>query len=102
MHVILQRRLASYRVIDIEVTSIKDLVGEVLSLRGKRPKASYLWFRGLNCKTHSLLPKLMRDSKFEQEVFEREKRLLTRFRQRSIGVTPIQWTVFTMLQAELS
>jgi hypothetical protein len=44
-----------------------------------------LWYRGVSCSQYSLLPKLMRGSQRDMsEVFDREARLLARFRERSV------------------
>ncbi|WP_295168390.1 FRG domain-containing protein [uncultured Brevundimonas sp.] len=48
----------------------------------------FLWFRGHCSNRHHLLPGLLRDGHTAEEVFEREKRLLTRFRQRSLPFWP--------------
>ncbi len=69
----------------LAIASLPDLVAQVLAIRdGLQPQA-FLWFRGVECDRHDLVPKLMRDGRSSDEVFERERRLLTRFRQRSIG-----------------
>jgi hypothetical protein len=73
---------------DRAVEGIEGLLREVLTVASALPEGRFLWFRGLNCSTHTLLPKLMRDGRPEDEVFEREKRLLTRFRQRSMAYWP--------------
>jgi hypothetical protein len=69
-------------------TCIDGLLREVLSIASTLPEGRFLWFRGLVCDQHALLPKLMRDSKSTDEVFDRERRLLTRFRQRSMAYWP--------------
>ena len=44
-----------------------------------------LWFRGVACSEYKLLPKIMRGPERPMgEVFEREARLLSRFRERSL------------------
>lgn len=48
----------------------------------------FLWFRGIRRHDRELLPSILRDGKTSDEVFEREKRLLTRFRQRSLAYWP--------------
>jgi hypothetical protein len=73
---------------DRTVIGIEDLLSEVLTIAGALPEGRFLWFRGLNCSTYTLLPKLMREGKLASEVFDREKRLLTRFRQRSMAYWP--------------
>jgi len=72
-------------VIRHSVTSLSELVQTVLQIRSERPADNFLWYRGVNCHTYKMLPKLMRDGKDEDTVFERERRLLTRFRQRSLA-----------------
>jgi hypothetical protein len=73
---------------DNEVTSIAELVTKVLEARAGLPEHTALWFRGISCPQHGLLPSLLRDGKAVDVVLEREKRLLTRFRQRSIAYWP--------------
>ena len=70
------------------VVGIDGLLREVLTIANNLPEGRFLWFRGLNCNTHALLPKLMRDGKAATDVFDRERRLLTRFRQRSMAYWP--------------
>lgn len=72
-------------VIEIDVNGIPDLITEVLKIAGSLDPGRFLWFRGLNKSSHHLLPKILRDGKQAPEVFERELRLLTRFRQRSLA-----------------
>ena len=70
------------------VAGIGGLMTEVLNIAGALPEGRFLWYRGLNCATHTLLPKVMRDGKSALDVFDRERRLLTRFRQRSMAYWP--------------
>lgn len=70
------------------VTSLEELTSIVLAIARNLPSERFLWFRGLACGTHGLIPKLLRDGKGEAEVFAREDRLLTRFRQRSMAYWP--------------
>lgn len=71
------------------VTGIDGLLREVLDIASTLPEGRFLWFRGLTCAaTHTLIPKLMRDGKSADDVFDRERRLLTRFRQRSMAYWP--------------
>lgn len=72
----------------LRVTSLPTLVSSVLELQDQLTPSSFLWFRGLSCTCYSLLPKLMRENKPADDVFERERRLLTRFRQRSMAYWP--------------
>lgn len=71
-----------------QVDSIPSLLNEVLAIASELPAGRFLWYRGLSCLTHTLIPKLMRDGKGAEDVFDREKRLLTRFRQRSMAYWP--------------
>jgi hypothetical protein len=73
----------------VGVTSLAELVKAVLDIRGALPNEAFLWFRGLGCDAqYRLLPKIMREGKGHEQVFEREARLLTRFRQRSLAYWP--------------
>lgn len=71
--------------VEIPVDSIPKLVEQVLQVSKDTPPGSFFWFRGSSCSVLDLLPSLMRDGKPQGEVFEREGRLITRFRQRSIA-----------------
>ncbi len=75
-------------VTELEVKNLGDLVKSVLKISAKLSSGRFLWFRGLSCGDRELLPKLMRDKKPIGEVFEREARLMTRFRQRSMAYWP--------------
>jgi len=68
--------------------SLPELVDVALGIRSTLAANDFLWFRGITCSGHSLLPKIMRDGKSEKEIFEREGRLLTRFRQRGLAYWP--------------
>jgi|SRR5579871_1283639 len=70
------------------VDGLEGLLHEVLSIAADLPSDGFLWFRGHNCHSYGLLPKLLRDSKTADQVFDRERRLLTRFRQRSMPYWP--------------
>lgn len=70
---------------EIEVENLQSLMTEVLSIASGSPEGSFLWFRGISCSKYNLLPKLLRDGKEPGAIFEREARLLTRFRQRSMA-----------------
>lgn len=70
------------------VNGVRGLVDAVLEIASPLPGGHFLWFRGLNRSNLGLMPKLMRDGKAADEVLEREKRLLTRFRQRSLAYWP--------------
>lgn len=75
-------------VIQEEVDGLTGLLASVLQIAKNVPRDSFLWYRGLSNSAHALLPKIMRDGKPVDEVFERERRLLTRFRQRSVAYWP--------------
>jgi hypothetical protein len=70
------------------VDSLEGLLTETLQIANAGHESSFLWFRGVDCIHHRLLPKIMRDGKDADAVFERELRLLTRFRQRSMAYWP--------------
>lgn len=70
---------------EIQVDSIPNLVTEVLKIAKNQATDAFLWFRGNNCGSYDLLPGLLRDGKPGDSIFEREARLTTRFRQRSIA-----------------
>jgi len=72
-------------IIERVAPSLQSLVNNVLEIAGTLDQGRFLWFRGISCSTHSLKPKICRDGKPEDEVFDRETRLLTRFRQRSMA-----------------
>lgn len=72
-------------VVEIKVGSLHELIERVLSLRSSLPNEHFLWYRGVGCGEYRTLPKLMRDEKNWDLVTERERRLLTRFRQRSLA-----------------
>lgn len=65
----------------IQVDSISGLVDAVLGLRPKG--GGPLWFRGHSKQSYELRPSLLRDGKSSDAVEERERRLVTRYRQRS-------------------
>lgn len=73
-----------------EVTSVADLIARVL----QGPRGVRLWFRGQGCSTHKLAPSLVRrmhehgGSATVAQMLELEKRLITRFRQRSLPFWP--------------
>jgi hypothetical protein len=60
----------------------------VLVIGAGLAEGRFLWYRGLPCSTHELLPKIMREDKTADQIFDRERRLLTRFRQRSMAYWP--------------
>jgi len=56
----------------------------VITMAASLAKSEPLWFRGTTCEAHDLSPKLCRgDERPATEVYEREARLLARFRERS-------------------
>lgn len=71
-----------------EPESLSGLLQEVLGIAQDGPEGGFLWFRGVDCADYSLTPKIMREGKPPDAVFERERRLLTRFRQRSMAYWP--------------
>ena len=71
-----------------DVDGITGLVTAVLEIGAGVPEGQFLWFRGLGLSSHSMLPKIMREGHQPDEIFERERRLLTRFRQRSMAYWP--------------
>ncbi len=72
----------------IEVDGLQGLLTEVLRIANVQSTSSFLWYRGLDRKSYRLLPAIMREGKSSAEVFDRERRLLTRFRQRSLPYWP--------------
>lgn len=73
---------------EVRVSSVGELVTSVIDETRKLTPGSFFWFRGHSKHSHLLLPTLLRDNKQSSEVFEREKRLITRFRQRSLPFWP--------------
>jgi hypothetical protein len=71
-----------------KVAGLTGLLQETLEICRTLPEGAFLWFRGLSRGQYELLPKIMRDGRTADEVFERELRLLTRFRQRSLAYWP--------------
>lgn len=67
---------------------LRGVVGAALDIAARLPVGRNLWFRGQSNGGHSLKPKLLRDGRPIEDVFERERRLLTRFRQRSLAYWP--------------
>lgn len=66
-----------------DVNGLVGLVHAVNELDLNNTPGRLFWFRGLRCHGYQLKPKIYRDEKTSDQVFEREARLLTRFRQRS-------------------
>ena len=75
-------------IVEHEVDGLNGLLVQVLEIAKQVPADSFLWYRGISNSNHSLTPKIMRDGKAVDSVFERERRLLTRFRQRSVAYWP--------------
>jgi FRG domain len=73
---------------DQTVTSINELFNTVLDIGRALPDARALWYRGHSCSGYTLIPALMRGVAAIDSVFDRERRLLTRFRQRSLPYWP--------------
>ena len=67
---------------------LPELVADALGLRSSIADGAILWYRGARCRAHPLVPKLLRDGKPSEEYFDRESRLITRFRQRSLSLWP--------------
>lgn len=75
-------------IVSKQVDGITGLVQAVLEIKKEVLPGSFLWFRGHGRKKYNLLPKIMREGKSSDHVFEREVRLLTRFRQSSLAYWP--------------
>lgn len=75
-------------IVNAEVEGIEGLLASVLAVARDLPEGQFLWYRGHQSSNYKLLPSLLRDGKTSEEIFEREKRLLTRFRQRSLPFWP--------------
>lgn len=73
---------------DSEVADLPGLLGAALEVRDQVGEGATLWFRGAQCGQHPLVPKLLREDKEPEEYFDRESRLITRFRQRSLSLWP--------------
>src|SRR5688572_15452568 len=72
----------------IVVKNLGDVVMKVLKLQSDGGNDCRLWFRGQRCHEHSLISKLQRTATSPEAVFDRERRLLIRFRQRSLPFWP--------------
>jgi len=73
--------------IDVTVTSTIELVDVILKL-GREREGRPLWHRGHTHADHALVPSLYRKLSGADEIFQVERRLLTRFRQRSLPYWP--------------
>jgi len=71
-----------------KVDSLESLFGSVLIIARSLPPGAFLWFRGHSRSDYELVPRLLRDRKPSHDVFDREARLITRFRQRSLPYWP--------------
>lgn len=72
-----------------DVDGIPALAAKALELAEETGSKPLIWYRGVSCDRHSLSPKLHRGRpRTADEVNEREARLLTRFRQRSLAYWP--------------
>lgn len=66
-------------------STVCGIIDCVLEYAKELPEDQFLWYRGASCSDYPLLPSLLRGEPRDMtEVFERELRLLTRFRQRSL------------------
>jgi len=79
---------AAMAIVERDVETIPQLISTVLQIQEQLPLEHKLWFRGVGNHNHSLIPKIMRSQRKSEDVFEREKRLITRFRQRSMAYWP--------------
>lgn len=70
-----------------QVRDLQELLSEALKITAEAD-GSFFWFRGVQCSTFALLPKIAREGMEADAIFEREARLLTRFRQRSMAYWP--------------
>lgn len=73
---------------ELTVKSLSSLLDQVLDIKKQVGKERFLWFRGHSCNEYKLVSKLMRGAPSTEAVFERERRLVTRFRQRSLPFWP--------------
>ncbi|WP_120340027.1 FRG domain-containing protein [Cryobacterium soli] len=75
-------------VIEHEVNSTTELVDFVLKLGQTDDGLRTLWHRGHRSENYSLVPSLVRKLTEEEQIFPMERRLITRFRQRSLPFWP--------------
>ncbi len=72
-----------------DVDGIPALATKALELAEETGEKPLVWYRGVSCDRHELAPKLLRGKpRTLDQVNEREARLLTRFRQRSLAYWP--------------
>lgn len=72
----------------IAASDVPDVLDKALEIARALPDQRRLWFRGLPCHCHGLTAKLVRVSADAATMFDREERLITRFRQRSLPFWP--------------
>ena len=75
-------------VVHQKVDGLTGLMSAVLALAAALPVGRFFWYRGVSKGSYRLIPGLMRAGRPAKDVFDREKRLLTRFRQRSLPYWP--------------
>lgn len=73
---------------NVKVVGLLGLMDQVLKISRSLDPGAFLWYRGHPRHSHRLLPGLLRDGKQASQIFDRERRLLTRFRQRSLPFWP--------------
>jgi len=68
----------------IPFSGVSSLTEAVLAATAEIPTEEPLWYRGATCRLHDLSPKLCRgEERAMDAVYDREARLLARFRERS-------------------
>lgn len=72
---------------ELHVGSTTELINVVLEL-GRKCDGRPLWHRGHTSINHTLTPSLYRKLASADDIFKTERRLLTRFRQRSLPYWP--------------
>lgn len=72
----------------VHVQSTTDLVAAVLATGGSLEDGRPLWHRGHTCHSHRLIASLPRKVADSGKLLSLEKRLITRFRQRSLPYWP--------------
>lgn len=71
----------------LSAASTSALIDVALEL-GRANEGEPLWHRGHTSKSHTLIPSLFRKLNDAEEIFDIERRLITRFRQRSLPYWP--------------
>jgi len=74
--------------VEVASSGTQDLVRAALDIASALPEPRPLWFRGHECPSHTLVSSLARRVSTPEELFEKERRLITRFRQRSLPFWP--------------